>query len=124
LLRRLSARGGANRRLADIGNGRQDFFIFAFAASHAALVISKKPWPLQLFCPLQELCADAHAEAPLQELTPSHFTFASSAAFAVVSGAVLNIIAAAVAKAAAESFLLLIIVWTPTIDSTLQAWSA
>jgi hypothetical protein len=41
----------------------------------------------------------------LQELTPSHFTFPSSAACAVVTAAVENITAAAAARATLESIL-------------------
>ena len=35
---------------------------FALAASHSALVISRKPLPLQEFCPLQALLALLQAE--------------------------------------------------------------
>lgn len=38
--------------------------------SHSSLVIGNQPCPLQLFIPLQELLAVAHAVVPLQELTP------------------------------------------------------
>src|SRR5689334_24416234 len=76
----------------------------AFAASHLAWVISTKPLPLQEFCPLQELLALLQADLPLQELTPSHFTFASSAALAVVTAAIEKTIAAAAARATLDIF--------------------
>ena len=76
----------------------------AFAASHLAWVISTKPLPLQEFCPLQELFALLQADLPLQELTPSHFTFASSAALAVVTAAMEKTIAAAAARATPDIF--------------------
>jgi hypothetical protein len=44
-------------------------------------------------------------------LTPSHFTFASSAAFAADSGAALNAIAAAAAGARPENFLTELVLW-------------
>jgi hypothetical protein len=53
---------------------------------------------LQEFWPLQALLALLQAECPLQELTPAHFTFASSAR-AVLTAAVENITAAAAASA-------------------------
>jgi hypothetical protein len=52
---------------------------------------------------LQALLALLHAECPLHELTPSHFTFASSA-LAVVTTAVENITAAAAANATLDIF--------------------
>src|SRR5437763_16124009 len=79
-------------------------FALAFAASHSAFVISRNPLPLQEFWPLQALLALLHAECPLQELTPSHFTFPSSAR-AVVAATADNITAPAAATAtAAETF--------------------
>lgn len=73
----------------------------ALAASHSFCVISTKPLPLQEFWPLQELLADLHEDCPLQELTPVHCTFASSAE-ALVIAARLNSMAAALAIAAPE----------------------
>src|ERR1700748_314805 len=70
----------------------------ALAASHLAWVISTKPLPLQEVWPLQELLALLQADLPLQELTPSHFTFASSAALALVTAAIEKTIAAAAAR--------------------------
>src|SRR4029453_14575182 len=84
-------------------------FAFSFAASHSAFVISTKPLPLQLFLPAQELLAVAQADLPLHEFTPSHFTFASSAARAA-SGAVLKTNAAAVASARPDHLFLLSII--------------
>jgi hypothetical protein len=63
---------------------------------------------LQLFCPLQLFFADLHSEVPLQELTPSHFTVAASAAKAVVLIAEVNSMAAAAAMAALDSLLICI----------------
>jgi hypothetical protein len=40
----------------------------AFSQSDALIDI--QPWPLQEFCPLQELFAEAHSLWPLQEFTP------------------------------------------------------
>src|SRR5437763_3676 len=37
-------------------------FIFSFAAAHSFLLISRKPWPLQEFWPLQALLALLHAD--------------------------------------------------------------
>src|ERR1700761_3238516 len=79
----------------------------ALAASHLAWVISTKPWPLQEFWPLQELLALLQADLPLQELTPSHLTLASSA-LAVDTKAVENITAAAAARATLDIFRLFI----------------
>jgi hypothetical protein len=81
---------------------------FAFASSQAALVIDTKPWPLQLFMPLQLFFALLHSEVPLQELTPVHFMVAASAANEVVVTAVENNIAAAAAIAALDSLLICI----------------
>ncbi|HEX3395669.1 MAG TPA: hypothetical protein VHS76_03140 [Steroidobacteraceae bacterium] len=67
-----------------------------------------KPWPLQLFMPLQLFFADLHSEVPLQEFTPWHFTVAASAANAVVLIAVVNSMAAAAAMAALDSLMLCI----------------
>src|ERR1700722_14992879 len=53
--------------------------IFALAASQSAFVISMNPLPLQEFWPLQALLALLQADWPLQELTPLHWTLASSA---------------------------------------------
>ncbi len=77
-------------------------YFLAFAASHCAWVISTKPLPLQEFWPLQELLAVLHDDWPLHELTPSQWTFASSAE-AVVIDATLNSRAAAVAMAVPET---------------------
>ncbi|MBV9698177.1 MAG: hypothetical protein JO005_14730 [Gammaproteobacteria bacterium] len=62
------------------------------------------PLPLQEFWPLQALLALLHAECPLQEFTPSHFTLASSA-LAVLTAAVENITAAAAARATLDNIL-------------------
>src|SRR5579862_1587396 len=70
----------------------------ALAASHSAWVIIMNPLPLQEFWPLQALLALLQAECPLQEFTPWHFIFASSAC-AAVSGALENTTAAAAARA-------------------------
>src|SRR5580698_10993505 len=78
------------------------YLAFALAASQSAWVISTNPLPLQEFWPLQALLALLQAECPLQELTPSHFTLASSA-LAVLMAAVENITAAAVARATRDS---------------------
>jgi hypothetical protein len=64
---------------------------------------------LQEFCPLHELAAVLQAEVPLQEFTPSHFTFASSA-LAVLMVAVAKTSAAAEARARPDSFLEVIII--------------
>jgi hypothetical protein len=85
--------------------GNRSYFAFAFAASQSALLNDKKPLPLQEFWPWQLLVAVLHADWPLQPLTPSHFTFAASAAFADVKDAVLNNNAAADAMATAENLL-------------------
>ena len=69
-----------------------------------------KPWPLQLFMPLQLFFADLHSEVPLQEFTPVHFTVAASAAKDVVVTAVENSIAAAAAIAAVDILLICIVV--------------
>ena len=58
--------------------------------------------------PLQLFFADLHSEVPLQELTPSHFTVAASAANAVVLMTEVNSMAAAAAMAALDSLLLCI----------------
>src|SRR5262245_61513194 len=71
---------------------------FALAASHSALVSSRKPAPLQAFWPLQAFLADLQADWPLQAFTPSHFTLPSSAA-AALKDTVANITAAAAASA-------------------------
>src|SRR5215469_2765037 len=76
----------------------------ALAASHCAWVISRNPFPLQEFWPLQALFALLHAECPLHELTPSHFTFASSAR-AVLAPTVENMTAAAAARATPDNTL-------------------
>src|SRR4051812_23819526 len=90
-----SCRPGARRR------GTQflpAFFVCACAASHSALVSSRKPAPLQEFSPLQEFLALLQADWPLQAFTPSHFTLPSSAA-AALRETVANIMAAAAARA-------------------------
>jgi phage FluMu protein gp41 len=58
--------------------------------------------------PLQLFFADLHSEVPLQELTPSHFTVAASAANAVVLMTEVNSMAAAAAMATLDSLLLCI----------------
>jgi hypothetical protein len=57
---------------------------------------------LQAFWPLQELAALLHALCPLQELPPTHFTWAESPEAGVSAAITLptNIKATAVAKAA------------------------
>jgi hypothetical protein len=57
---------------------------------------------LHEFCPAQALEAVAQAEVPLQLLTPSHFTLASSAS-ALVTATVEKARAAAVASATPDS---------------------
>jgi hypothetical protein len=54
-------------------------FTFALAASHWAFVISRKPWPLHEFIPLQEFLALLQEDCPLQLLTPVHLILASCA---------------------------------------------
>jgi hypothetical protein len=81
-------------------------FILAFASVQADFVIDVKPWPLQLFMPLQLFFADLHSDIPLQELTPVHLTVAASAAKDVVVIAVENNIAAATAIVALDSLLI------------------
>jgi hypothetical protein len=78
-------------------------FTFAFAAVQSVLDISTNPCPLHEFMPLQEFLADLHEDWPLQELTPVHFTFASSA-LAVETARVPNRNAAAVAIAMPPAF--------------------
>ena len=72
-----------------------------------------KPWPLQLFMPLQLFFADLHSDVPLQEFTPWHFTVAASAANAVVLIAEVNSMAAAAAMATLDSF------WLCIFDSSI-----
>src|SRR6185312_14812744 len=82
-------------------SGHQFFVAFlacACAASHSALVSSRKPIPLQPFWPLQAFLAVLQDDWPLQEFTPSHFTLPSSAA-AALTETVANITAAAAASA-------------------------
>src|SRR5580704_13324250 len=95
--------GGRAGRLSTPGPPA-GYLAFAFAASHSALVISRYPLPLQEFWPLQALLALLHAECPLQELTPSHFTFPSSAR-AVLTATAENITAAAAARATLDRIL-------------------
>src|SRR4051812_19331055 len=76
------------------------FLACACAASHSALVSSRKPAPLHAFWPLQEFLAVLQADWPLQAFTPSHFTCPSSAA-AALTETVANITAAAAARAKA-----------------------
>src|SRR5579872_6586654 len=68
-----------------------------FAASQSFLLISRKPCPLQEFCPLQALFAPLHADCPLQALTPLHWTVPESAATAVSASTEPNSMAAAAA---------------------------
>jgi RNA polymerase sigma-70 factor, ECF subfamily len=72
----------------------------SFAVLQSDLLISRNPCPLQEFMPLQACCADLQADWPLQEFTPWHFTFASSAALAVPAARLPIKSAAAVAIAA------------------------
>jgi hypothetical protein len=85
----------------------------ALASVQAAAVIEIKPWPLQLFMPLQLFFADLHSEVPLQEFTPVHFTVAASAAYDAVLMAEVNNIAAAATIAALD--ILLICILKPSI---------
>jgi hypothetical protein len=82
---------------------------FALAASHSALDMDTQPVPLQLFMPLQLFFADLHSDNPLQEFTPSQWTFAASAATDMVANPELNNIAAAAAIAALDSLLICMI---------------
>jgi hypothetical protein len=82
---------------------------FALAASHCAFVISRNPWPLQEFIPLQEFLALLHEDWPLQELTPVHLILASSA-WADVVARVENRSAAAAAMAIPDALCDLIFV--------------
>ena len=52
-------------------------------AEQLDLLVLIQPLPLQLFCPLQELVAVAHALVPLHELIPEHFTSAILAPLAL-----------------------------------------
>lgn len=79
------------------------YLSLAFAVSQSLADISRKPLPLQEFCPLQALAADLQLDWPLQAFTPSQCIFAASA-LATVIGALLNSSAAAVAIAAPETF--------------------
>lgn len=72
--------------------------ISAFAALHSFLLSSKKPLPLQEFCPLQELLAVLQADWPLQELTP-----AQCAILADVPADAVGMIALANSSATAEA---------------------
>ena len=80
----------------------------ALASSQACLLMDTKPWPLQLFMPLQLFFADLHSDVPLQEFTPVHLTVAASAAKAVVVIPEVNSMAAAAAMAALDSLLICI----------------
>ena len=56
---------GARRERAGApwgGRYLPSLFIFSFAAAHSFLLISRKPWPLQEFWPLQALLALLHAD--------------------------------------------------------------
>jgi hypothetical protein len=71
-----------------------------------------KPFPLQAFCPLQELFALLHAPWPLQELIPKHCTpELAASANAEVAGTPANAIAAT-ASAAPIIFLFLLIIYS------------
>jgi hypothetical protein len=67
-----------------------------------------KPWPLQLFMPLQLFFADLHSDVPLQEFTPVQCIVAASAANETVLIPEVNSIAAAAAMAALDSLLICI----------------
>jgi hypothetical protein len=68
-----------------------------------------KPWPLQLFMPLQLFFADLHSEVPLQEFTPVQCTVAASAAYEAVLIPAVNNMAAAAAIVALDSLLICIV---------------
>jgi hypothetical protein len=80
----------------------------AWASVQAALVMDTKPWPLQLFMPLQLFFADLHSEVPLQEFTPVQCIVAASAAKETVLIPEVNSMAAAAAMAALDSLLICI----------------
>jgi hypothetical protein len=65
-----------------------------------------KPWPLQLFCPLQLFLADLQSDVPLHEFTPVHLTIAVSAATDTPANPDVNNIAAAAANAAPDTLLI------------------
>jgi hypothetical protein len=67
-----------------------------------------KPWPLQLFMPLQLFFADLHSDVPLQEFTPVQCIVAASAAKETVLIPEVNSMAAAAAMAALDSLLICI----------------
>jgi hypothetical protein len=70
------------------------------------LLISRNPLPLHEFKPLQLLVAVLHELSPLQELAPMHLPFSLPAWAAM--GAVANMAAAAIARAAPVVFFTLI----------------
>jgi hypothetical protein len=71
---------------------------------------------LQEFRPLQEFLVDLQEDCPLQELTPVHFTFASSA-LAVETVKVANSSAAAVAIATPPALVAFFIALSLEMDS-------
>jgi hypothetical protein len=76
------------------------------AVQASALDCSTQPWPLQEFCPLQELLAVLQELCPLQALMPRHLTPSAFAGAAVKAMLPAKIMAAAVAaKAVPEIFL-------------------
>jgi len=75
---------------------------------HSAWLISRNPFPLHEFNPLQLLLAVLHALCPLHELAPMHLPFMLPA-FAAI-GAVARIAAAAIAMATPVVFFTLIMI--------------
>src|SRR4029077_4241266 len=80
-------------------------FILSFAAAHSFLLISRKPWPLQEFSPLQALWALLQADWPLHAFTPAQWILASVPATALLIRPPPKSMAAAVATATPELFL-------------------
>jgi hypothetical protein len=75
---------------------------------HSALLISRNPFPLHEFKPLQLLVAVLQELSPLHELAPMHLPFMLPACAAM--GAVASIAAAAIAMATPVVFFTLIII--------------
>jgi hypothetical protein len=75
---------------------------------HSALLISRNPFPLHEFNPLQLLVAVLHELCPLHELAPIHLPFILPACAAI--GAVASIAAAAIAMATPVVFFTLIMI--------------
>jgi hypothetical protein len=71
------------------------------------MLISRNPFPLHEFSPLQLLRAVLQALCPLHELTPVHLPQLLPAE--TIIGAVANRVAAAIARAAPVTFRLLVI---------------